>query len=237
MNLHDPDRADALAGEYVLGTLRGRARQRLEHLARSDRIVADAVRSWEERLLPLAEALAPIAPPSRVWAAILARIRGAATMPRARSLRWAPAGWWRGLALVGLATSLALAIALLKPAPEAPEGTLVVVLAGQDAKPALVATAARTGRYLAVKALAPVAVAPNRALELWMLPERGNPRSLGLISTIAPAGVARIELPVAADQALQNIPALAISLEPAGGSPTGLPTGPVLYTGPVQRLY
>ena len=96
MNLHDPERADALAGEYVLGTLRGRARQRLKRLARTDRIVADAVRGWEERLLPLAEALPPIAPPSRVWAAILARIRSAATTPRARSLLWAPAGWWRG---------------------------------------------------------------------------------------------------------------------------------------------
>jgi anti-sigma-K factor RskA len=70
-----------------------------------------------------------------------------------------------------------------------------------------------------------------------MLPETGNPRSLGLVSTVSPAGVARIELPAAADQTLQSIPALAISLEPAGGSPTGLPTGPVLYTGPVQRLY
>jgi anti-sigma-K factor RskA len=150
-------------------------------------------------------------------------------------LLWTPAGWWRGLALAGLATSLALAIALLKPAP--PEDALVVVLAGQDAKPALVATSARASRYLTVKAIAPVAVAPDRALELWMLPAQGNPRSLGLVSMVSPAGVARIELPAAADQVLQNIPALAISLEPAGGSPTGLPTGPVLYAGPVQRLY
>ena len=52
-----------------------------------------------------------------------------------------------------------------------------------------------------------------------------------------PRPVARIELPAAADRTLQSIPALAISLEPAGGSPTGLPTGPVLYSGPVQRLY
>jgi anti-sigma-K factor RskA len=235
MNLRDPERADALAGEYVLGTLRGRARQRFERVARTERIVADAVRGWEERLLPLAEALSPIAPPSRVWAAILARIRSAPAAPRARSLLWTPVGWWRGVALVGLATSLALAVALLKPAP--PEGTLVVVLAGQDAKPALVATSARASRYLTVKAVAPVAVAPDRALELWMLPAQGNPRSLGLVSMVSPAGLARIELPAAADQALQNIPALAISLEPAGGSPTGLPTGPVLYTGPVQRLY
>jgi anti-sigma-K factor RskA len=235
MNLRDPERADALAGEYVLGTLRGRARQRFERVARTERIVADAVRGWEERLLPLAEALSPIAPPSRVWAAILARIRSAPAAPRARSLLWTPVGWWRGLALAGLATSLALAIALLKPTP--PEDALVVVLAGQDAKPALVATSARASRYLTVKAIAPVAVAPDRALELWMLPAQGNPRSLGLVSMVSPAGVARIELPTAADQALQNIPALAISLEPAGGSPTGLPTGPVLYTGPVQRLY
>jgi anti-sigma-K factor RskA len=237
MNLRDPERADALAGEYVLGTLRGRARQRFERLARTERIVADAVRGWEERLLPLAEALSPIAPPSRVWAAILARIRSAAAAPRARSLLWTPVGWWRGFAFVGLATSLVLALALLKPAPEVPEGTLVVVLAGQDAKAALVATAARNSRYLSVKTITPLAVAPDRALELWMLPTQGNPRSLGLVATVPPAGVARIELPAAADQALQNIPALAISLEPAGGSPTGLPTGPVLYTGPVQRLY
>ncbi|HEV8257463.1 MAG TPA: anti-sigma factor, partial [Casimicrobiaceae bacterium] len=182
MNLRDPERADALAGEYVLGTLRGRARQRFERLARTERIVADAVRGWEERLLPLAEALSPIAPPSRVWAAILARIRSAPAAPRARSLLWTPVGWWRGLALVGLATSLALAVALLKPAP--PEGMLVVVLAGQDAKPALVATSARASRYLTVKAITPVAVAPDRALELWMLPERGNPRSLGLVSVV-----------------------------------------------------
>ena len=237
MNLRDPERADALAGEYVLGTLRGRARQRFERLARTERIVADAVRGWEERLLPLAEAVSPIAPPSRVWAAILARIRDAAAAPRARSLLWTPVGWWRGFAFVGLATSLVLALALLKPAPELPEGTLVVVLAAQDAKPALVATAVRTSRYLAVKAIAPVAVPPDRSLELWMLPETGNPRSLGLISTTSPTGVARIELPAAADRTLQNIPALEISLEPAGGSPTGLPTGLVLYTGPVQRLY
>jgi anti-sigma-K factor RskA len=37
-------------------------------------------------------------------------------------------------------------------------------------------------------------------------------------------------------EGLTNIPALAISLEPKGGSPTGQPTGPILFTGPVIRL-
>jgi anti-sigma-K factor RskA len=82
-----------------------------------------------------------------------------------------------------------------------------------------------------------MSIAPDRALELWMLPDGGNPRSLGVVPIVTPPGIARVELPATADQALQSIPALAVSLEPAGGSPTGQPTGPVLYTGPVQRLY
>jgi anti-sigma-K factor RskA len=125
---------------------------------------------------------------------------------------------------------------VLKPAPEQPQGALVVVLAGQDAKPALIASTQRNSRHLTIAAIAPLTLANDRALELWMLPEQGNPRSLGLVSAVAPAGVAHIALPATAEQVLRNIPTLAVSLEPRGGSPTGLPTGPVLYSGAVQRL-
>jgi anti-sigma-K factor RskA len=235
MNLRAPGRADALAAEYVLGTLRGRARTGFERMARTDPVLAEAVRRWEERLLPLAQQIPPVAPPARVWLAILRRTRGGArNAPTARASMWASLRLWRGLALAGLAAAFALAIALFTPAPERPEGTLVVVLAAQDAKPALLASADRTGRILTVKALAPVELATDRALELWALPEGGNPRSLGLISA---SGVARVALAQPADEVLRNVPALAVSLEPRGGSPTGLPTGPVLFTGPVQRLY
>lgn len=233
MNLRTPGRTDALAAQYVLGTLRGRARERFERLAGSDAALGDAVRQWEERLVPLAEALPPVRPPQRVWRAILRRVRGSEG-PDARASMWASLGFWRGLALAGLAAAFVLAVALFTPAPERPEGTLVVVLAAQDAKPALVASADRTGRVLTVKAIAPVELAADRALELWALPDRGNPRSLGLV---AATGVVRLALPAPADQALQSVPALAVSLEPRGGSPTGQPTGPVLFTGPVQRLY
>jgi anti-sigma-K factor RskA len=231
MNVREPKRADALAAEYVLGTLRGRARERFERLARTDRALADAVRNWEDRLLPLAEELPPVAPPARVWTAILARVRGA---PPARASLWSSLGLWRALAVASLATVVALSVVVFRPTPALPEGALVVVLAGTDAKPALVASAGRLGRTLSVKPVARVDVAADRALELWMLPDGGNPRSLGLISA---TGVARVALSVPADEALRNIPALAVSLEPSGGSPTGLPTGPVLYTGPVQRTY
>jgi anti-sigma-K factor RskA len=231
MNLSRPDRADALAAEYVLGTLHGRARERFERALSTDRVVGDAVRGWEERLLPFSEALTPIAPPERVWHAIQTRLRGVSPP---RTPFWSSLGLWRGLALASLALVVALTTVLLNPAPERAEGALVVVLAGTDAKPALIASVDRSSRILSVKAIARVDVPADRALELWMLPQGANPRSLGLIDA---AGVARVTLSAPADEALRNIPALAVSLEPRGGSPTGLPTGPVLYSGPIQRTY
>jgi len=232
MNLRAPGRADALAAEYVLGTLPGRTRQRFERMMPDDPVLERAVHRWEERLLPFAEALPPVAPPARIWTAILGRVRASGTARRPSF--WESLGWWRGLAIAGLAAVVALGVMLLRP--EAPQETLVAVLAGQDAKPALVATADRKGRLLTVKPLAPFTVATDRVLQLWALPQAGNPRSLGLLGTGGITGVMRVPLQASAEQALQ-VPALAISLEPQGGSPTGLPTGPVLFTGAVQRLY
>ena len=65
-----------------------------------------------------------------------------------------------------------------------------------------------------------------------MLPDGAAPRSLGLVPA---SGVGRITLPAVPDVALASVPALAVSLEQAGGSPTGAPQGPVLYTGRVER--
>jgi anti-sigma-K factor RskA len=234
MNYLEPERLDALAAQYVLGTLSRAARERLARLASGNETVAAALRAWENRLLPLAESLSPVAPPERVWPAILDRIQG----QRESGSMWANLGLWRGLTLAGFATAMALAVVLLTPRPETPIETLVVVLAGQDARPALLVSADRSGRTLTVKAIAPVQPVADRVLQLWALPEQGSPRSLGLIpATGAVSSVVRLDLPAPVGLALQNIPALAVSLEPQGGSPTGLPTGPVLYSGPIQRLY
>jgi len=77
-------------------------------------------------------------------------------------------------------------------------------------------------------------VPADKSLELWMLPDGSAPRSLGLIPA---TGVGRVNLPAVPDVAFANVPALAVSLEQAGGSPTGAPQGPVLYTGKVERFY
>lgn len=235
MNYRTPQRADALAAHYVLGTLPALARARFARLARSDAVLNTAIRDWEDRLLPLAQSVPPVEPPERVWTAILARIGRADTGSAShRRTAWASVSLWRGLALTGFATAIALALVLLSPPLERPEATMVVVLAGQDAKPALIASADRNGSLLTIKAVTPLSPGADRSLQLWALPATGNPRSLGLVPA---SGVAQIALPVAAGTVLQDISALAVSLEPRGGSPTGLPTGPVLYSGSVQRLY
>jgi len=230
MDLSRPDRAqrlEALAAQYALGTLSPRARRRLVHIARRDPRVAQVLSQWELRLASLASAAPPVTPPPRVWDNIAARLGLASA--RAGPSR-AAFGWWRGLALASSLAAIVLAIALstLRPEPAGP--SLVVVLAGADARPALVATGSGDARTLTFKAVVPLGVASDRALELWALPEGAAPRSLGLIPS---SGTGAIRVPAAA---LDRIPALAVSLEPAGGSPTGAPTGPVLYSGRIERI-
>lgn len=72
----DPQLRDRLAAEYVLGTLRGRARDRFEALLRYDYDLRRTVKGWEERLSPMATAAGEITPPPRVWHAIARRIAG-----------------------------------------------------------------------------------------------------------------------------------------------------------------
>jgi anti-sigma-K factor RskA len=242
MNLGRPDRSarlDALAGAYALGTLTARPRRRLARLALRDSVVAAALRDWEWRLAALADGVPGINPPPRVWEGIRRRL-GLAE-PGAASAKapdpapwWASLGLWRGLAFAGFALAFAIAVTTLAPRSDRPFESVVVVLAGPDAKPALVATGERGSRYLTVKAVAPIDLPRERALELWMLPDAKPPRSMGVVPAL---GINRVALPVPVGIALQDVPALAVSVEPPGGSPTGAPTGPVVFTGRVERIY
>lgn len=240
MNLSHPDcreRLDRLAGEYALGTSPPRVRRRLAAIANSDRVVADALRQWELRLAPLAAAVPGITPAPRVWARIASSLGIEMRPPPAAP---APAPWWQRLALWRALTiasaviAVALGIAKFAQPPGPDVAPIVVVLAGADAKPALIATASRLNRYLTIKPVGNTAPAAGQVFELWALPQASPPKSLGVI----PAGrVVQVPLTAPADEALTNIPALAVSLEPPGGSPTGQPTGPVLYSGTIERMF
>lgn len=235
MNLSRPDRLarlDALAGAYVLGTLPGRARARLARAAQTDTVVAATIRAWEQRLLPLAEAAPAIPPPPQVWKHVALRLGLDALRPSERGPWWTRMPFWRGMTLASLAAVAVLGGLLLRD-QQRTHAPLVVVLAGQDARAAFVASLDRASRVMTIKAVDGAPVPPDRSLELWMLPEGAAPRSLGVLP---PTGVARVTLPALPDAAFADGPALEVSLEQAGGSPTGAPQGPVLYRGRVERL-
>jgi anti-sigma-K factor RskA len=220
----------ALAAEYVLGTLRGRARQRFEELLHADRALADVVRAWEAWLTPLAERIEPVEPPARVWQAIEARIalRGAAP-PGATSF-WSSLGFWRGLGTALAATLVALVVLFprTQPGPQAP--SMVAVLATPEADPRMVVE--RHADMLKVRVVKPWKEMPGQDLELWAIPAQGKPRSLGVVRFDKDSEVKLANL----DQKLAGSVAFAVSREPTGGSPNpDGPTGPVVCSGPIAR--
>ncbi len=223
------DAAHALAAEYVLGTLRGRARHRFEALARADRHLGDVLRLWEEELTPWAERIAPIEPPARVWHAIESRISPASS----RVSRLASDSFWRGFALIsgGLASVLLAAFLWLSGGAR-DEALFVAILSSPDAVPRMVVSMHEPD-FMRVRMVKPWSGTEGKSLELWVLPASGAPRSLGLVPNASGDTLIRV---ATTDARVQGISALAISLEPVGGSPSGLPTGPVLCSGVVAPV-
>ncbi|HEU5282601.1 MAG TPA: anti-sigma factor [Burkholderiales bacterium] len=226
---------EALAAEYALGTLQGRARRRFERSLKDDPALRRYVASWQERLAPLDAALAPVQPPARVWRAIQRRTT-ASHARRGLGGLWDSLGFWRGAAFASLAAALILAASLGVLRPERPE-LMVVVMSDERAEPKMTVswdTDDRGDKRMRIRVLGHAQMAPDTAWELWMLPGGdGKPRSLGLITTHATQSVVvPRELAAQVDAAW----GLAMSVEPYGGSPTGLPTGPVLYKGQCTKL-
>ena len=227
-----PELRERLAAEYALGTLRGRARARLKRWMRDDAELAREVAKWEARLAPLAQAVAPVAPPARVWNALQNRLEVNPKGARRMSFSvWKALGWMAS----GAAAAL-IAVTLLLPSlrDTTPAAYVAVLSDAKTNRAVLVATAGQADNVLRVNTLDPSIQVSGRSLELWALPRDGKPKSLGVIGSAERAAL-RLDAP--ADKSLGNVPALAISLEPQGGSPTGQPTGPVLYSGPCVKYW
>ena len=243
-----PELQDRLAAEYALGTLRGPARARFQRWLREDAALARRAALWQAWLVPLAQSVPAVPPPSRVWRAIEARV-GAA--PAAAGL-WHSLAFWRGLGLAATGATAALLLALVTvgpgaplpaPAPvvlrvpsnEMPATYLAVLSDPKTNKPMLVAAAGRTSDQLWVKTLDPSINVPHKTLQLWALMPPGQPpKSLGMVGK---GQKTMLPLHAEADRSLGDVPMLAVSLEPMGGSPTGAPTGPVMYSGPCVKVW
>lgn len=216
MNTLSNEARELLAGEYVLGTLRGAARLRFARLMREDADLTRRVRFWEERLQPL-QPLVPIAPPASVYRRIEQRL-GWTGADRARF----PLPWRWALASLLV---LGIGIGLWRPWQPAFEASIEVAL-GDDAGPPIWDIALDTVHgAVRVRAVGQPVVASDRDLELWLLqPGDAAPISLGLM----PEESGR-EVLLKPSVDLASGVGVAVSVEPPGGSPTGSATGPIIY--------
>jgi len=241
MRYSNPQLVQRLAAEYVLGTLTGRARRRFERWMTDSYHVRSAVWHWERQLSPLSQAANTVQPRAQVWEQVLERTGGKAAIQAEREIARVPwferLGLWRGFSLAATAAALVLAVMLARtPTEVAPQSQqYVAVVNGEQAKPLwLVRVDSEQGR-LAIKSINAAAPAATKSYELWILPAGGAaPRSLGLLPT--GTGSVDTELAVELRTLLASAQGLAVSLEPAGGSPTGAPTGPVVYQAAILSI-
>lgn len=234
MDYAQPRLADALASQYVAGTLRGRARNRFEALLPCHPGLQDAVTEWQARLMPLTGVMPEQTPAPRVWQAIEQLLWPAQAQAMPQPF-WQRLGLWRALSGAALAGVVGLGVMLNNPPPTQPPVVVVLQGTGADAIGTgghIVASFSGDGRALVTRTLTPVALTRDRVLELWSVPPQGAPRSLGLISANGATVLSRDKLP--ATLLKGGTAALAVSVEPPGGSPTGAPTGPVVFAGKLQ---
>ena len=212
-----------LAGEYVLGLLKGSARRRFERLMMESAALRREVNAWEGRFALMSLKLTPAPPPDYLWWRILGAVRRD-TRPGRTEVRHT---FWRVWAV---AATLVLAVMIVTqhyvPAPEQKPAEFAVV---SDAKgqPMWVISVHPEDKRIDMKAMGENPPPAGKSYELWMLPSEGNPVSMGLMNA---AGTKSEHVSAEVLAHLAQAKGLAISVEPPGGSSTGLPTGPVVYT-------
>ena len=243
MKYLSPEIGDQLAAEYALGTMPGRARQRFEAMLKTNPQLRTRVAEWEVRLTPMASSVAELAPPKRVWRAIQKRVFGnLTTNQELGSSWWSSLGFWRAATGFATVTLFVLGLLVLAPADFGPvefdpaaDSMMVVVMEDTQTQAAAMTVSWEPGgesrhRMLRLRVIGHAEMDPDTAWELWMLPgDDSTPVSLGLITTHE-LQVLRIPEPLA--QPLDAAWGLGMTVEPKGGSPSGRPTGPMLYTGP-----
>jgi anti-sigma-K factor RskA len=220
---------DLLAAELALGLLDGE-----ERLAAARRLLVDPdFAAAHDRWLGYGPALlggADTAPPEAIWSAIVARLPANDAAP---PVRVAAARGWKLATLVASAAAILLAVVVvdrpavvIAPAAGSEAPPLTAMLTGAESK-AVVAVSydIRSQRLTMISNALDLGA---HSAELWVIPADKRPRSLGVI---APGHASSHQAPASAADAIAAGATLAVTVEPAGGSPDGKPGGPPILTG------
>ncbi|MFG1224232.1 anti-sigma factor [Xanthobacter wiegelii] len=236
---------EALAAEFALGLLDTAQTARCEALAAEDADFAARVEAWRRNLIEIDMAAIPEPPPEALWHRIEAGMAGAgtgagaATSPRSRATtttKWLSGLWsdlpaWRAAGLAAMAACLVLAVALtvqIRSIARTP--VLVAVMMSDQSRPLALVNTFRDGRAELVP-LEALSAPAGKSLQVWTLWDRARgPVSVGLLEAMRSMKLTVDGLPAPIPDQLFEV-----TLEPAGGSPTGRPTGPILMKGNASR--
>ncbi|TCM56249.1 anti-sigma-K factor RskA [Rhizobium sp. PP-F2F-G48] len=227
-----------IAGEYVLGVLSPEDRQKVEARMALDRNFAAMVDHWRSNMLTVDQTPRPTRRAPRRASPFAEPV---AARPRPQRERvpvfnvaiWNSAAFWRGVACIATIGLIATGVSqagMFATSPPRGLTTSLPLATGSD-----LALTARYDNDSGRLRLAPVAaaataagVADAKSIEIWLTPEGSAPVSLGVFATNSNG---EIVVPKAVRTRLREGAPITVSLEPAGGSPTGAPTGKVLATG------
>jgi anti-sigma-K factor RskA len=213
---------DMTAAELALGLLDGEERAAALRRVLADPAFAREVDDWRQRLAGLFDDYPDVAAPESVAARLAQFDRPAQPVPPRRA-RWSIAAM-----VTAIAAMLALFV-ILRPTSQiasSPHHLMVASLMMSDKSAAVPAMVDMTTGEVRVggAAMAPA----GKTAQLWMIGGDGVPKPMGMLASTGPS---RMMLPMEKRHALKAGIMLAVSIEPLGGSPTGLPTGPVVASG------
>lgn len=213
-------------GEYVLGLMSELEAARFEQDMRADPAMAAAVQRLQNHFSALDDTARPVEPGSSLWPSIETALTKAPAPPATpkvtpRSL----SQWYAMAASVVVALGLGYLAGSFSSGSRAPV-MIAVLVNDADASPGAIVEAFADDSVRLIP-LDRFEVPQGRILQVWTLPDpETGPVSLGTFSDPAAINLSGPDLPPPETGQLYEI-----TLEPAPGSPTGRPTGPILVKG------
>ena len=232
----DLSETEAFAAEHALGALSDDERRQAESRAAAEPAFAALVEAWRARLTPMVEAIAPVTPPAGLWPRIERALPANDNAGSTRFWRRATAA---ALSLAAASIAAAVFLAYRPPVvvqPPAPGQMLNASLVSPSggAVPLFVAAYDPVRKALIVTSLVQPGGDPAHVHELWVIPADGKARRLGFIE---PGKTKTLPMPAGLLPSLAEGAAIAVSVEPPGGSPrVDTPSGPIAAVGKLAKI-
>ncbi|MDG4720322.1 MULTISPECIES: anti-sigma factor [Thalassospira] len=233
----DRDEMDMLAAEYVLGTLDPAQRQSVAARRLAEPDLDALIADWEKRLSPLNSEYVAVPPSPNLFAHIRRKIEETGkragdgidnivqiTMLKRKLAMWRAAAIGAG----AIAASLVITVfASNSVYPPQQDRQFVAVFHRDDTQPAFVMSVDMDSQEVTIRPI-DASTPVGKTYQLWIVTDQTGPqpKSLGLLENIASPTVKQLGQ---FDPAMLRNATFGISLEPEGGSPTGLPTGPAIH--------